>query len=80
MPNPPDFMWPQTENPQFALPGWAPSFLDYLFVAFTNGVAFSPTDMMPLTTRMKMVMMVEAGASAITLLLVAARAVNVLNS
>jgi hypothetical protein len=80
LPNPPDFMWPQTENPQFAAPGWAPSFLDYLFVAFTNGVAFSPTDTMPLSTRMKMVMMVEAGASAITLILVAARAVNILNA
>ncbi len=80
LPNPPDFMWPQTENPQFAVPGWAPSFLDYLFVAFTNGVAFSPTDTMPLSTRMKMVMMVEAGASAITLILVAARAVNILNA
>ena len=80
LPNPPDFMWPQTENPQFAHPGWAPSFLDYLFVAFTNGIAFSPTDTMPLTSRMKMVMMVEAGASAITLILVAARAVNILNT
>ena len=49
LPNPPDFMWSQTENPQFAAPGWAPSFLDYLFVAFTNGVAFSPTDTMPLS-------------------------------
>jgi hypothetical protein len=76
----PDFMWPQTENPQFAPPGWAPSFLDYLFVSFTNGIAFSPTDTMPLTSRMKMVMMVEAGASAITLILVAARAVNILNA
>jgi hypothetical protein len=80
IPNPPDFMWVQMENPQFAAPAWAPSFLDYLFVAFTNGIAFSPTDTMPLTTRMKMVMMVEAGASAITLILVAARAVNILNA
>lgn len=80
LPHPPDFMWPQTENPQFAPVHWAPSFLDYLFVAFTNGIAFSPTDTMPLTGRMKMVMMVEAGASAITLILVAARAVNILNA
>ncbi len=78
LPHTPDFMWPQTENPQFAPPGWTPSFLDYLFVSFTNAIAFSPTDTMPLTARMKMVMMVEAGASAITLVLVAARAVNIL--
>jgi hypothetical protein len=79
LPISPDFMWVQTENPQFATPGWAPSFLDYLFVSFTNAIAFSPTDTMPLTARMKMVMMVEAGASAVTLVLVAARAVNILN-
>ena len=75
-----DFLWPQTENPTVAPKGWAPSYLDYLYVAFTNGVAFSPTDVMPLSARMKMVMMVEAGASAITLILVAARAVNILNA
>jgi hypothetical protein len=75
-----DFLWPQTENPQFAPKNWAPSYLDYLFTAFTNAVAFSPTDVMPLSARMKMVMMVEAGASAITLVLVAARAVNILNA
>jgi hypothetical protein len=75
-----DFLWPQTENPQFTPKNWAPSYLDYLFTAFTNAVAFSPTDVMPLSARMKMVMMVEAGASAITLVLVAARAVNILNA
>jgi hypothetical protein len=74
----PDFLWPQTENPQVAPKNWAPSYLDYLYVSFTNAVAFSPTDVMPLTARMKMVMMVEAGASAVTVILVAARAVNIL--
>jgi uncharacterized membrane protein len=75
----PEFMWPQTDNPQLAPPGWQPGFLDYLYLSFTNATAFSPTDVMPLSQRMKMVMMVEAGASAITLVLVAARAVNILN-
>jgi hypothetical protein len=75
----PDFLWPQLESPQFARRDWRPGFLDYLYVSFTNATAFSPTDVMPLSARMKMVMMVEAGASAITLVLVAARAVNILN-
>jgi hypothetical protein len=75
-----DFLWPQTENPALAPKNWAASYLDYLYVSFTNGVAFSPTDVMPLSARMKMVMMIEAGASAITLILVAARAVNILNT
>ncbi len=74
-----EFMWPQTENPKLAPPNWRPGFLDYLYLSFTNATAFSPTDVMPLSQRMKMVMMVEAGASAVTLVLVAARAVNILN-
>jgi hypothetical protein len=74
-----DFLWPQLENPQFAQSDWRPGFLDYLYISFTNATAFSPTDVMPLTSRVKMVMMVEAAASATTLVLVAARAVNILN-
>jgi hypothetical protein len=74
-----DFLWPQTENPNIAPPGWKPGFLDYLYVSFTNATAFSPTDVMPLSSRAKLVMMIEAGASATTLVLVAARAVNILN-
>jgi hypothetical protein len=74
-----DFLWPQLENPQFGPANWRPGFLDYLYLSFTNATAFSPTDVMPLSARMKMVMMVEAGASAVTLVLVAARAVNILN-
>lgn len=80
LPHAPEFMWPQTENPQFAPAGWLPGFLDYLYLSFTNATAFSPTDVMPLSQRMKLVMMVQAGASAITLVLVAARAVNILNA
>ena len=75
-----DFLFPQQADPNVAPSGWRPLFIDYLYLSFTNATAFSPTDTMPLTTRMKMVMMVEAGASAITLILVAARAVNILNA
>jgi hypothetical protein len=55
-----------------------PTFEDYLFVAFTNAAAFSPTDTMPLTGRAKMLMLVQAMASLLTVALVAARAVNIL--
>ena len=77
-PPPPDFQFPQMENPQLAAPGWHPRLFDYLYVSFTNAVAFSPTDSMPLTRWAKALMLVESAASAITVLLVAARAVNIL--
>jgi hypothetical protein len=76
-PPPPDFQFPQMENPQLAEPSWRPHLLDYVYISFTNSIAFSPTDAMPLTRRAKVLMLIESGISAITVLLVAARAVNI---
>jgi uncharacterized membrane protein len=77
-PSPRDFQFPQDENPALAEPGWYPRLADYVYVSFTNTIAFSPTDAMPLTRRMKMMMLIESAISATTVLLVAARAVNIL--
>ena len=65
------------ENPQLALPGWQPELVAYLYVSFTNSIAFSPTDAMPLTGWAKLLMLAEPALSSMTLLLVAARAVNI---
>jgi hypothetical protein len=46
----------------------------------TNAIAFSPTDTMPLSLRAKALMGLESALSAVTVLLVAARAVNILGS
>jgi uncharacterized membrane protein len=75
-----DFQFPQDENPQLAAAGWRPQAWDYLYVSLTNSIAFSPTDTMPLTLRAKAMMGLESAISAVTVLLVAARAVNVLGS
>ena len=75
----PDFLFPQMVTPETARPGWTPSFLDYLYVAFTNATAFSPTDTMPLTVLAKMLMAVESVVSLVTVAVVAARAVNILS-
>jgi hypothetical protein len=76
-PPPPDFQFPQMENPDLAAPGWQPHLVDYVYVAFTNALAFSPTDSMPLSRRAKLLMLFESALSALTILLVAARAVNI---
>ncbi|MGZ6582661.1 MAG: hypothetical protein ACXVE1_16935 [Gaiellaceae bacterium] len=77
-PRKPDFQFPQDENPQLAREGWAPRLLDYFYVSLTNAMAFSPTDAMPLTRPAKTLMSAQSTLSAITILLVAARAVNIL--
>jgi uncharacterized membrane protein len=74
----PDFLFPQMEAARLPLAGWRPSFFDYLYVAYTNASAFSPTDAMPLTVRVKALMLIESAASFLTVGLVAARAVNIL--
>ena len=53
--------------------------MDYFYVSLTNAMAFSPTDAMPLTRPAKLFMAAESTLSAITVLLVAARAVNILS-
>ena len=74
----PDFLFPQMATPLSAEHHWAPKFFDYLYLAFTNATAFSPTDSMPLSKWAKVLMMVQSMISLITVALVAARAVNVL--
>ena len=72
-----DFRFPQDESPTGR---WKPQVWDYLYVSLTNSIAFSPTDTMPLSLRAKALMGLESFVSAVTVLLVAARAVNVLGS
>jgi hypothetical protein len=75
-PPPPDFLFPQQSDPELA-PGWRPRLFDYLYISFTNSIAFSPTDTMPLTHSAKALMLTEASVSSVTVLLVVARAVNI---
>lgn len=76
---PADLLFPQLVGvPSGDPPGWAPGFVDYLFVAYTMSTAFSPTDTMPLTGRAKLAFMLGASVAMLTFALVAARAVNLL--
>jgi hypothetical protein len=74
----PDFQFPQQENPELAPSNWHPRLWDYIYLSFTNSIAFSPTDAMPLTGTAKSLMLLESLISATTVLLVAARAINIL--
>ena len=74
----PDFQYPQMVNPEMAPPHWEPQFADYLYLAFTNAAAFSPTDVMPLSRWAKLAMTLQSAISIVTVALVVARAVNIL--
>jgi hypothetical protein len=45
----PDFLFPQMVSPEMGPEHWEPRYLDYLYTSFTNVMAFSPTDTMPLS-------------------------------
>ena len=64
-------------NPELAPADWCPRFVDYLYLAFTNATAFSPTDAMPMAPWAKVAMTVQSVISLAILGLVIARAVNV---
>jgi len=57
---------------------WVPTFIDYLYLSLTNSSAFSPTDTMPLSSRAKILMGLQATAALLTSLLVISRAIGAL--
>jgi len=77
----PDWLFPQGGAPVEDIPaGWRPTFVDYLFLGFTTSTAFSPTDSLPLTSRAKILMMLQSTISLVTIVVVASRAINILGS
>ena len=72
-----DFLFPQAEAAQ-SRPGWRPTFPDYLYVAFTTVVAFSPTDTLPLSVRAKALMALQSLISLAVIVVVLARVINIL--
>ncbi len=57
---------------------WEPNFIDYLFLAFNTSTALSPTDVPVLSRWAKVLMMMQAMISLVVIVLLAARAVNIL--
>jgi uncharacterized membrane protein len=82
-----DFRFPQDEDADAVREvaagssekaGWVAAFVDYLYFSLTNSMAFSPTDVMPLTTRAKTLMGLQSFIAFVILALVIARAVSLL--
>jgi hypothetical protein len=73
----PDLAFPQDVNDSIARPDWRPTFVDYLYLGLTNNLAFSPTDVMPLSHWAKAAMGIQSLASLVIIGLVIARAVNI---
>jgi hypothetical protein len=70
-----DFLFPQQGQGQHA---WRPGLIDYLFTAYTNIIAFSPTDTMPLSHRVKVLFTVQSATALLTIVVTLSRAVNLI--
>ncbi len=66
----------QQQDDDELVEGWSPGFIDYLFLAFNTATAFSPTDTLVLSRRMKLLMMVQSLISLLVVAVLAARAIN----
>jgi uncharacterized membrane protein len=75
---PMDFRFPQQDGSPGTDPHWQPEFFDYLYFSLSSMMAFSPTDVMPLTHRAKALMAYESLTGFVLLALVIARAVNII--
>jgi hypothetical protein len=73
-----DFRFPQQDGSPGTDPRWEPVYFDYLFFSLSTMMAFSPTDVLPLTLRAKALLAYEALTGFVLLALVISRAVNIL--
>ena len=73
-----DFVFPQQLHKTIARSDWLPGFTDYLYLSATNVTNFASADTVPISHRAKLLMMIQALTSVIAVVLVAARAIGVL--
>jgi len=74
----PDFVFVQQTNidPKFVPPNWTPGFLDYLYLAFTAAIAFSPDTPTPYSRMAKMMLASESLISLFIIGLIISRAIS----
>ncbi len=72
-----DLLFPQMTLTNGKWNNWKPSFVDYLFLAFNTSTAFSPTDTLVLSKRIKILMMTQSSISLVIVAVLAARAINI---
>ena len=73
-----DFFFPQMMDGSPGPADWTPRFVDYLFIAFNNSTAFSPTDTPVLSRWAKVLTMLQSLISLLVVAVLASRAVGLI--
>jgi hypothetical protein len=76
----PDWFFPQEGEREDVPFDWRPTFVDYLYLAYSTATAFSSSDVSPLTSRAKVLMMLQSAISLVTIVAVVSRAINILGT
>ncbi|MBI2032858.1 MAG: DUF1345 domain-containing protein [Candidatus Levybacteria bacterium] len=74
-----DLLFPQEVNELVGWKAWKPAFLDYIFMSFYSSMAFTPTDTLVLSKKMKGFLMLQGSISLVVLAMIAARAINIIS-
>lgn len=74
-----DFLFSEmaVPRPDLVPADWHPRLVDYTYLAFVTAIAWSAADTLPLSRRAKALMAAETAIAALTILLVAARAISI---
>lgn len=76
-----DWLFSEESAPDnFAPKNWSPVFVDYLYLGYSTSTAFSTTDTMPLSKKAKLLMMLQSFISLVIIVVVGARAINIIGS
>ncbi len=75
---PADFHFPRGDAADGIPRDWQPSFIDYLYLAFTTSTAFSPSEIYPLSDRAKLLHIVQSLISLLIIVALASRAIGIL--
>ncbi len=74
----PAFRFPEEGIEEISDTVWFPQFIDYFALSFNTSTAFSPTDVSAIRHWSKLFLILESSISLVLVVLVVARAVNVL--
>lgn len=74
-----DFLFAQYQANLPGRPDWKPEYIDYVFLSFFTSSSFAPADVLPLSRKVKFIMMCQATLSLVIIGMVVSRAVSLLN-
>ncbi len=73
-----DLLFPQYQTTVPGWENWKPNFWDYFVFSFFTSTGFSPADTLPLSQRVKLLMMIEATVSLVIIGMVISRALSLI--